>query len=300
MHLRKRSYTFIIASHADARLWRWSLPYPVLLGLVFFVGVGIITSVAASFRIGRMILTVEDRRNILSENDSFRVENRTFRIRTAELGEKVDLLESMAHKLWAICGMNEPSRLGGAGGISAEICSSQTPPDSVGTLLAMDRYSKSASTLEDRFRTLGEYISRRTLLGSAMPDRMPVKGYVSALMGPREDPIDGSVISYHKGLDITAPYGAPVRAPADGVVICAGRRPDYGNFIEIDHMFGFVTRYGHLSRMNVKLGDRVCRSDIIGYVGSSGRATGPHLHYEVWQHSVRKDPRLFFAHSETE
>jgi murein DD-endopeptidase MepM/ murein hydrolase activator NlpD len=299
MLLNKRFYTFIIASHADAKLWRLSLPYPVLLAIAFFAVVGIISAGVASYHYGRMILRVEEYNHLLSENDSFRAENHNYRIQTAQLGEKIDFLETLAHKLSIVSGMNTEKSVGGVGGFSRESFS-QPLPASAGTLPSIDRYNKSVSALEDQYRGMSEFLSRKILLASAVPDRMPVRGYVSGAMGPREDPFNRSIIEHHAGLDISAPYGSPVHAPADGVVIFAGQREGYGNIVVIDHKFGIVTRYGHLSKMNVDVGQRVSRSEVIGYVGTSGRTTGPHLHYEVWHYSIHKDPRQFFSHSENE
>ncbi len=294
MRLSKRSYTFIVASHAHSRLWRVSLPYPVLLAAAAFAVACLIAVAAASYHYGRMLLKVKDYDNLLTENDTFRQENYNYRIQTAQLGEKIDFLETLAHKLEIVSGMNAENGVGGVGGFSRESFS-QPLPESAGTLRSIDLYNKTVGTLEETYRDLGETLSREVLVASAVPDRMPVRGYVSGAMGTREDPFNPSIIEHHTGLDISAPYGSPVQAPADGVVIFAGQREGYGNIVVIDHKFGMVTRYGHLSKMNVEVGQRVCRSDVIGYVGTSGRTTGPHLHYEVWLYNHPRNPRNFFA-----
>lgn len=299
MRVSNRSYTLIIAGHADATLWRLSLSYPVLLAIAFFVLLGLITAGVGSYRCGRMILRVKDYKRLLAENGFFRIENHEFRVRTAQLGEKLDFLETLAHRLSIITGMNSEKTVGGVGGFSAE--SYREPlPASTATLSSFDRYAKSASALEDQYRRISEVLSGKILLASAMPDRMPVRGLVTGGMGPREDPFNASITEDHGGLDISAPYGSSVYAPADGVVIFAGHGEGYGNLIVIDHKFGIVNRFGHLSRLIVKVGQKLSRSDVIGYVGTTGRTTGPHLHYEVWLHNVRKDPGKYFSHSESE
>jgi len=187
----------------------------------------------------------------------------------------------------------------GPGGSTRESYAQSLPvPVSAAALSSFDRYHKAVNTLEDQYRRMGEFFSKRILLASAVPDRMPVKGYVSGPMGQREDPFDGSTTEHHSGLDISAPYGSPIRAPAEGVVNYAGQYEGYGKLVIIDHRFGIVTRYGHLSRMIVRVGQRVSRSEVIGYVGTTGRTTGPHLHYEVLQHNVRQNPQQFFSHSD--
>ena len=299
MRANKRFYTFIVASHADAKLWRMALPYPILMAIALFAVIGLVSACLASWHYGRMLLQVSDYNHLLAENDSFRSENHNYRIQTAQLGEKIDFLETLAHKLSIVSGMDGEKGIGGVGGFSSESFS-QPLPSTAGTLKSIDRYNKSVSTLEEQYREIGELLSGKVLVASAVPDRMPVRGYVSGGMGMREDPLNGSMNEHHSGIDISAPYGTPVHAPADGVVIYAGQREGYGNIVVIDHKFGFVTRYGHLSKMNVEVGQRVCRSDVIGYVGASGRTTGPHLHYEVWRYNTPRNPRNYFSGSETE
>jgi murein DD-endopeptidase MepM/ murein hydrolase activator NlpD len=115
----------------------------------------------------------------------------------------------------------------------------------------------------------------------SVPSIAPVQGFrLSSTYGEREHPVLGGV-RMHKGLDLAAPSGTPVLAPADGVVEKASWFSSYGNFIEIAHGGNMETRYGHLSGYNVVAGQHVHKGDVIGYVGSTGRSTGPHLHYEV-------------------
>jgi murein DD-endopeptidase MepM/ murein hydrolase activator NlpD len=116
-----------------------------------------------------------------------------------------------------------------------------------------------------------------------------VRGYLSAGFGNRVDPFTGQY-DFHPGLDISTPIGTKVEAPADGVVVSCGDKGGYGNAIVIDHKYGIVTRYAHLSGFNVKPGQRVKRGDVIGFVGNSGKSTAPHLHYEVWVNDQAQNP----------
>lgn len=115
---------------------------------------------------------------------------------------------------------------------------------------------------------------------SQMPNIWPVHGVVTSLYGPRKSPFTGKR-RFHTGIDIGAPTGTPVRAPAGGLVIFAGPDGSYGNAVEIHHGKGVVTRYAHLSRVIAKKGEVLKRGETLGLVGSTGRSTGPHLHYEV-------------------
>jgi len=136
------------------------------------------------------------------------------------------------------------------------------------------------SGLESRLQIVSRNVERLNALAAATPSIWPAMGWLSSSMGPRKDPITGGA-DYHKGLDIAGDRGEPVYATAAGTVRQAGFQGDYGNMVVIDHGFGLETRYGHLLKLLVKPGTKVERGDVIGQLGSTGRATGNHLHYEV-------------------
>lgn len=119
---------------------------------------------------------------------------------------------------------------------------------------------------------------------------MPVAGRVTSTFGWRVHPLLG-FMRMHKGMDIGAPYGAPILAAIDGVVQFAGRSGGYGNFVKLAHAGGLASGYGHMSRIAVAPGQGVRRGQVIGYVGSTGLSTGPHLHWEVWRNGVPVNPR---------
>jgi murein DD-endopeptidase MepM/ murein hydrolase activator NlpD len=121
------------------------------------------------------------------------------------------------------------------------------------------------------------------------PSMWPVEGRVASSFGERQDPINGEG-AFHTGVDIDAPYGTPVRAAGDGDVTGAQMGAGYGREVTLDHGHDVMTLYGHLSAVAVYPGQHVTRGEIIGYIGESGRATGPHLHYEVRLHNVPVNP----------
>jgi len=118
---------------------------------------------------------------------------------------------------------------------------------------------------------------------------MPVAGRLTSGFGLRRHPVLGYA-RMHKGIDIAAPSGAPIRAPMDGVVQMAGWAGGYGKFVKLAHSGGMATGFGHMSRIAVSSGTRVTRGQVIGYVGSTGMSTGPHLHYELWKNGVPSNP----------
>ncbi|MEM8985652.1 MAG: M23 family metallopeptidase [Pseudomonadota bacterium] len=130
---------------------------------------------------------------------------------------------------------------------------------------------------------------------SSIPLAMPLAVYrrVSSPFGPRTDPFNGRR-SMHSGIDIAANWNTEVRATAPGVVTFAGSKPGYGKMVELDHGNGFRTRYAHLNRVKAKKGAVVKLHDTVGLVGSTGRSTGPHLHYEVWFNGKVRNPSRFF------
>jgi murein DD-endopeptidase MepM/ murein hydrolase activator NlpD len=121
------------------------------------------------------------------------------------------------------------------------------------------------------------------------PSMWPVEGRVASSFGEREDPFNGEG-AFHSGVDIDAPYGTPVRAAGDGLVTGADLGAGYGRAVVLNHGHDVRTLYGHLSAVAVVPGQHVTRGQVIGYVGQSGRATGPHLHYEVRLHNVPVNP----------
>ena len=137
----------------------------------------------------------------------------------------------------------------------------------------------------------GVFDKQRSLLATT-PSVWPVRGYLSAGFWNRDDPFTG-LRDFHPGLDISAPLGTKILAPADGTVIFVGPKGGYGNAITIDHGRGIATHYGHLDAFNVRVGQQVRRGSVLGFVGSTGRSTAPHLHYEEWLNGSNQNPLLY-------
>lgn len=156
----------------------------------------------------------------------------------------------------------------------------------------MDRVFTGTELKEKDVMALWKDLSEKNDLLLSTPSIRPTNGWISSTFGMRESPFSGDQ-KQHKGLDIAAYAGTPIRAPASGIVSYAAMDEGYGNLISVDHGHGIVTRYGHCSQIYVKVGQRVRRGDVIGAVGSTGRSTGPHLHYEVRLNNVPINPEKY-------
>jgi murein DD-endopeptidase MepM/ murein hydrolase activator NlpD len=154
-------------------------------------------------------------------------------------------------------------------------------------LLAM-----SVAEEDQRLRDLEPLMSRTGKLVSSLPLRWPVRGPLNSGFGTRRSPWTG-VREHHDGVDIGSLAGTPVKSPAAGRVMASGAGGSYGRYVKLDHGNGVRSLYGHLSKIEVKIGQHVEKGDVIGLVGSTGRSTGPHLHYEVHVDGKAVDPRSF-------
>jgi murein DD-endopeptidase MepM/ murein hydrolase activator NlpD len=147
-----------------------------------------------------------------------------------------------------------------------------------------------------QFSELENVILGRQLSAEIKPSGRPVReGYISSYFGERMDPFNGEE-AFHKGIDFASGAGTDVLAVASGIVTWAGPREGYGNLIEVNHGNGYVTRYGHAARVLVAVGDEVERGQAVAVVGSTGRSTGPHVHFEVVKDGRQIDPMAFVGH----
>ncbi|PYS89719.1 MAG: hypothetical protein DMF64_16950 [Acidobacteria bacterium] len=157
----------------------------------------------------------------------------------------------------------------------------QTPHGSGGPLVQLD--AAGIAAVETRAAQLEQQLKsyETALRGRTVPSIWPAEGVLNDGFGARYDPFGGGGSEFHTGQDITAAPGTPVVAAANGSVTFAGWKNGYGQLVEIDHGHGLTTRYGHLSKIETTIGQEIARGEPLGRVGSTGRSTGPHLHYEV-------------------
>ena len=219
------------------------------------------------------------------ENWKLRAENDKQKQELQRLNNRVDAVEDTSRKLAEISGVEKDAQpVRGQGGPAR-------PVDSAAALAAL---VVKTARLEREMRDYEDLLRRRGMT----PSIWPVSGKLESGMGGRRNPFGGRGFEYHEGQDIDAVYGTPVMVAASGTVTIAGRERGYGNVIYVDHGAGLSTRYGHLSQIDVKIGQTVTRGQTIGLVGSTGRSTGPHLHYEVRINNQPVDPRQYLPGAE--
>ncbi|MEZ4703645.1 MAG: M23 family metallopeptidase [Bdellovibrionota bacterium] len=158
--------------------------------------------------------------------------------------------------------------------------------------LKVDSIHRKASLQEQSLQELYELLKDQRTVLSSRPSVWPAKGWLTSTFGYRISPFTG-LRHMHSGIDIAAAIGTEVRSPANGVVTRVGTEPGFGKFLVINHGYGIVTRYGHNSKMLVKVGQKVKRGEPISLVGNTGRSTGPHLHYEIRVNGVPVNPMQY-------
>ena len=284
----RRRYTVLIADRSTGVLRRVTISLRTAVAVVTTV-----LMMPVLIGLGAKWSARDEIDQLHSTTAALQVENGNFRQTTGELTTQIQSLEGVIDDLGARASIDPEqaraiqrlpaiikSRAAGGGtqpnaAISDVLSTSLTSPeDTFGVLRTL------LQSLESRLRYVRRDVERTEALAGATPSLWPAYGWLSGTFGGRPDPFTGEP-AFHQGIDISTEKGQPVYATANGTVESAAPNGDYGNMIALKHDFGLATRYGHLSRFNVKVGETVKRGDIIGYVGSTGRSTGAHLHYEI-------------------
>ncbi len=301
--LRRRYYILFVARDEDGQLRKIPLPLKYVYGFVAAAIVGAFTIVGLAGSYTRMLLKTESYNQVRADRETLRQNYQ----RMAEIAHnrsvQVASLGALANEVSALYGLRQ-NRLQAAEKPQAVPGkpASAPPPAAQSDDVNQQQVANSIDMFYAlRAEAMSGEVSRAleggltsnftgdwTELADA-PSMWPVEGRVASSFGEREDPINGEG-AFHSGVDIVAPYGTPVRAAADGTVTGSQMGSGYGREVTLDHGHDVITLYGHLSAVAVYPGQHVTRGQIIGYVGESGRATGPHLHYEVRLHNVPVNP----------
>ncbi|CAN5746796.1 peptidoglycan DD-metalloendopeptidase family protein [soil metagenome] len=260
-----RFYAFIIphTSRSQARIRRICIEKKWLKLFVLFAAILLCSCLYGFYGLSQQAQHFR----IEFENQRLRAENESQRQELNELSNRVEAVEDTSRKLAEKSGVvPENAALPGTGGP------------------AMPLESDSLPMLEEKMAHLEKdlHAYERVMRGRGYtPSAWPVVGKLESAFGGRRNPFGGGTYEFHTGQDIDAPWGAPVFAGATGKVSFIGWQNGYGQLVVLDHGGGLTTRYGHLSHIEVSQGATVRRGEFVGRVGSTGRSTGPHLHYEV-------------------
>ncbi len=305
--LRKRYYILFVARDEDGRLRKISLPLRYAYGFVAAALVGAFTIVGLAGSYTRMLLKTESYNQVRQDRENLRKDYKQMAKIAHDRDVQVASLGALANEVTALYGLKQNKLSAARPEAAASVEAAKPTPT---TLALSDDVNQQQVKLSiDQFyllrsQALSGRVSRAlesglspsfagdwTQLADA-PSLWPLEGRVASSFGERQDPFNGEG-AFHSGIDIDAPYGSPVRAAADGEVMSAETAGGYGREIVLDHGHGVDTVYGHLSAFAVVTGQHVIRGQVIGYVGQSGRATGPHLHYEVRVHNVPVNPHKY-------
>jgi murein DD-endopeptidase MepM/ murein hydrolase activator NlpD len=277
----KKFYTFLIFPGAQGKLHKVRLPFYVVHMILAFSVVGIMSIAVLANTYARMLLKVSNYNNLRTEREALKTQNRTLENAVTKTKAKLDSLQSLASEVALTYGFGQAHRprFPEAALALATQTNSTVESSYRASLYAFNLIRQAGMSNSKESLTLGLFPS--TEVGhQTVPSLWPVRGQITAGFGQRLDPFSGEGV-FHSGVDISVPFGTRVEAPADGIVLQSSPESGYGNEILIDHGFGITTKYGHLSKMFVVVGQEVERGQVIGAVGMTGKTTGPHLHYEV-------------------
>ena len=236
-------------------------------------------------------------------NESLRIENESYRVATGELADQISSLQGAITQLGTQAELDPAARRaleqlpavirsraagGGASASAATVLPTASPDTTFGVLKGL------LGAIESRLASVKTNVESQQALARSTPSIWPLAGWLSSSYGNRRDPFTGAA-DFHPGLDIAADKGTPVRATADGTVQSAAYNGNYGNAVLVEHGYGISTRFGHLSAFAVRPGQQVRRGDVVGYVGATGRATSPHLHYEILLNGRQINPLRLLA-----
>lgn len=279
-----RVYTFLISPSRTSKVRQLSIHRNLLRAAAGCVIIATALVMYGAVRLGQHEALNLQYLAVKSENESLKQTNDAYQNSYARLKGQISYVEDMSKELARKARMEHSPEIDELVGIGG--------PE---TVVALD---KAADHLEREVRRLNDRLRSDILRLASVPRGLPVNGYVTDGFGMRRNPFNGEGREVHEGLDIAVDFGTPVTATADGLVIYAAPHAGYGNLVIVYHSNGITTRYGHLSRISVEAGQRVKRSDQVGNAGSTGRSTGPHVHYEIRENDQSVDPLRYAGQSQ--
>ncbi|MFQ5598044.1 MAG: M23 family metallopeptidase [Nitrospiria bacterium] len=292
----RSSYTVVIfPGSTTSEPYRFSFKKSTVKLLLSFSAVFILVLAAFSVQHYKMWGQMQNLKNLRKENKSQKIQIQSFSGTIEDLKDQVVRLVEFDRKLRVMTDIGPPKgsvRSFGIGGSEGEN-PSLTPPDLNSSIeQGLELLQARVVEQEQSFQELEEVVQNRHSLWASTPSIWPTSGWLSSRFGKRISPFTGKLAMHH-GIDIAARPGTPIIAPAAGVVSYYRFNGGFGRYLKLNHGYGTVTHYGHLSKAAVKVGQKVKRGDVIGYVGNTGLSTGPHLHYEVSVNKVSVNPMKY-------
>ncbi len=295
---KAKQYTVVIVSDHSQAVRKLHVPRTWLArAAVAVAAVAAVGAVVMAHHVS-LLGTVSENRALKEENAQLRSQVLLVQEKVAHIAATLDRVERFDAKLRnAVTQLQDPERSLAIGPVGkAGESAIPGPPAAQQNVAALPNrlasIEKEAVRQESSMRELQEYFDEQASLLASTPSVWPTRGWVTSDFGVRLDPYTAERVM-HRGLDIATPHGQSVYAPSDGTVVYAGPEAGYGKVLVIDHGYGVMTRYGHLSEITAKLGERVKRGARVAAVGNTGRSTGPHLHYEVRVNGIPENPRKF-------
>ena len=287
----KRFYILFVARGEDGQLRKIPIPTRYLYVLVVGAAIGLLglTGLARSYV--RMLLKVSSYNQLLVESQALKGRYSHLEAVAKERDQQVASLGSLASEVSSLYGL-KPDPVLTKAAASDQIEGSQVNSSLDRLYTLKDAALSGAATVGLSLGMTRNVTTADWVRANSAPSLWPVEGQVTGSFGERIDPFNGEG-AFHSGVDIGAMLGQPVIAPADGVVEFADFMGGYGRAVVVDHGHGISTRYGHLKGFAVFPGQHIHRGDTLGFVGDSGRSTGPHLHYEVRINDVPVNPRKY-------
>jgi murein DD-endopeptidase MepM/ murein hydrolase activator NlpD len=297
---KSRQYTVIVVSDHSQAVRKFRVPRRWLRSTVIGVAVVALAGVLTFGHYFSLLGTGSENRVLKEENAQLRSQILLVQEKVAHISATLDRVERFDAKLRsAVTQLQDPERnlaIGPVGRPDHGVAQAQAIPAAHENASALPGRLASLETeaarQESSLRELQEYFDDQKSLLASTPSIWPTRGWVTSDFGVRLDPYTAERMM-HRGLDIATPHGQSVYTPSDGTVVFNGTESGYGKVLVIDHGYGVTTRYGHLSDVFVKLGERVKRGSRVAAVGNTGRSTGPHLHYEVRVNGIAENPRKF-------
>ena len=296
---KKRFFTVFVVPQDPSRVRKLRLPLNLLRAIFIMLGISFAAFSFMIFDYTQVKLKTHELNSLKKENAVQKIQLQAFASKVSDLEFYMAKLKQFDKKLRIITNMEVPagsSQVLGIGGPSFEEDTATLEGARAGLIKQMhsdlDQLKAEAMAQEKSFTELNEHLFKQTSLFASTPAIWPARGWVTSNFGYRISPFTG-LRQMHEGMDIANAMGTVVLAPANGIVSRVDRENGLGKNITINHGYGILTKYGHLSETYVHVGKRVKRGEKIAAIGNTGRSTGPHLHYEIVVNGVNINPEKY-------